>query len=85
MRTKHDVELFDETDEEDDELIDEINAPVFERWMYSTVAASARVFSASKSITWPPIIPSTVPVPRAISCTIFIRDSAEQDNLLSTS
>jgi|SoiMethySBSTD1v2_1073268.scaffolds.fasta_scaffold71455_4 hypothetical protein len=63
MRTKHDVELFDETeDEEDDELIDEINAPIFE----GTRLAYIKTIDLDEARALGVVIPSEIRLPQGV-------------------
>jgi len=63
MRTKHDdVELFDETEDDDDELIDEINAPIFE----GTRLAYIKTIDLDEARALGVVIPSEIRLPEDV-------------------
>jgi len=63
MRTKDDVEdLFDETDDTDDDLIDEINAPVFE----GTRLAYIKTIDLEEARALGVVIPSEIRLPQGV-------------------
>lgn len=63
MRTKNDVDdMFDETDETDDELIEEINAPVFE----GTRLAYIKTIDLDEARALGVVIPSEIRLPRGV-------------------
>jgi len=63
MRTKDDVDPFDETDETDDEeLVDEINAPVFG----GTRLAYIKTIDLDEARALGVVIPSEIRLPRGV-------------------
>jgi len=62
MRTKDDVDLFDETDDAEDELLDEINAPVFE----GTRLAYIKTIDLDEARALGVVIPSEIRLPQGV-------------------
>jgi len=63
MKNKNDVDLFDDSDDEtDDELLDDINAPVFE----GTRLAYIKTIDLDEARALGVIIPSEIRLPRGV-------------------
>ena len=63
MRTKNEVDdLFDETDDTEDELLDEINAPVFE----GTRLAYIKTIDLDEARALGVVIPSEIRLPQGV-------------------
>jgi hypothetical protein len=62
MKNKNDVDLFDDSDDTDDELLDDINAPVFE----GTRLAYIKTIDLDEARALGVIIPSEIRLPRGV-------------------